>query len=882
MPSARGGGRSDRAAVALEGVGEAVQVQVSRGRLHPCIEAFFERRRWTPWDFQREAWAEYASGRSGLIHVPTGAGKTYAAFMGPLSELAGEVHAPLSAGPAALRVLYITPLRAVARDIDAALRKPVEEAGLPIRVETRTGDTGSSVRARQRESLPHVLVTTPESLSLMLTWPEPRRRFDGLRCVIIDEWHELLASKRGTQTQLALARLRGFAPELRAWAMSATLANLDEAAAGVVPTGANDRGEGAVIVSGDMPRPVEIDTLLPESLDGFPWAGHLGLAMLPRLVEWIDPERSTLVFVNTRSQCERWFHAMLAVRPEWEPIAAIHHGSIDRAARERVEGGLKDGSIRLVVATSSLDLGVDFSPVERVVQVGSPKGVARMLQRAGRSGHRPGETARILCVPAHALEIVEVGAVRSAIAEGRVEARTPERKPIDVLAQHMVTCAIGGGFVPDELFDEVRSAPMYADLTRGEFDWALSLVREGGGTLRAYPEYRKVEADQNGRMVVAVPRVAQLHRLNVGTITGEATVDIAFANGRRIGSIEENFVSGLRHGQRFFFAGRTLEFVHMRDMAAIVRPARGKTNLTPIWGGTRLPISESMSEAMRDMLERAGRIAGGGEVLPDDPPELVAAMPVLGTQARISRLPTAGELLIELCETREGAHAFVFPFEGRLVHAGLAGVLALRLARARKASITIAANDYGFELLTEKGFPFENLLTPAMFDPEQAIGDSVDALNLGEMAKRQFREVARVAGLVFQSYPGARKAARQVQATASLLYDVFREFDPDNPLMHQARREVLERQFEEGRLGRTMARLHAVPHAVVRVARPTPLSLPLLIEREAGRLSTRSLLERVEQITRSWGEGPGKADGATPATATSAAGARPRRPRRRS
>jgi len=753
----------------------------------------------------------------------------------------------------------------VARDIEAALRLPVQECGLGFRVESRTGDTGSWVRARQKERLPDVLVTTPESLSLMLTWADASQRFAGLGCVIVDEWHELLSSKRGTQVELALARLRRFAPGMRTWALSATLANLDEAARAAVGWGRDGRGGVVepVVISARIPRPVEIETLLPEPVTAIPWAGHLGLAMLPRLVEWLDPARSTLVFVNTRSQCERWYNALLAVKPEWEGIAAIHHGSIDRKDRERTEAGLKDGSIRMVVATSSLDLGVDFSPVERVVQIGSPKGVARLMQRAGRSGHRAGETCRVLCVPTHALEIVEVAAVRSAIAAGRVEERVPERRAVDVLAQHMVTVGLGGGFLAAELFEEVRTTHAYAEMTRVEFDWALSLVTEGGGTLRAYPEFRKVERGEDGRWVVRPGRIAQMHRLNVGTIVSDATVDIAFMNGRRIGSIEENFIAGLRAGQRFFFAGRALEFVRMHEMTALVRPSPSRASLTPIWSGTRLPISESMGEAMRGMLGRAGEIVARGErgVVAQgrdhgsqDAPELIAAMPILATQARLSRLPAVGEVLIEITQSRDGRHAFVFPFEGRLVHAGLGAVLALRLGRLKKASLTISANDYGFELLTEKGYPFEELLTPAVFEPEGAVADSVEALNLGELARRQFREVARVSGLVPQMYPGLRKGARQVHATSSLIYDVFREFDPDNPLMHQARREVLERQFEEGRLGRAMARLAGERHVVVRVKRATPLSLPLMLEREAGRLSTQSLLERVRKIQESWGE----------------------------
>ena len=796
---------------------------------------------YTAWPFQEAAWAAQSRGESGLIHVPTGAGKTYAAYLAPLASL-------IERPGTGLRILFITPLRAVSRDIALALTAPVEALGLlgtPIAVETRTGDTSSSVRARQRSKLPQVLVTTPESLTLLLSQTDAAKKFANLHAVIVDEWHELLSSKRGTQTELALARLRTLSPTMTTWALSATLANLDEAAQAAVGVGAKP-----TLVSARIDRPVVIETLLPRKGDPFPWAGHLGLSMLDRVAEAIDPSHSTLVFTNTRSQAERWFHALSLVRPAWTTFMALHHGSIDRAERERVEAGLKDGSVRVVVATSSLDLGVDFAPVERVMQIGSPKGIARLVQRAGRASHRPGAPCHIVCVPTHALEMVEVAAVRRALAAGELESRTPEDKPIDVLTQHIVTRGLGGGFTVDELFDEVRSAYSYRNLTREEFNWALKTVSEGGETLGAYPEYHRVQPADDGRMGVPDKRIAHLHRLNIGTITGDGTVDIRFVNGRRIGSIEENFVQKLRAGETFVFAGRVLSFVRLHDMTAFVRPATGTSNHTPIWSGTRLPISESLSIAVREALESARDALGRDE--PASEPELNAAAHLIATQARLSAVPAAGETLIETGTTREGHHLFVYPFEGRLVHGGLAALLALRLSRHREVTFTVAANDYGFELLAPEVFPYEEMITDELFTLEGLAADAVESVNLSAMAKAQFREVARVSGLVFQSYPGSRRSTRQLHTRAGLIYDVFEQFDPDNLLLHQARREVLEKRFEQSRLGRTLVRLRDMPRVVRTIERPTPLSLPLIVERIGGRLSSESVAKRVERMSKGW------------------------------
>ncbi|WP_141620761.1 ligase-associated DNA damage response DEXH box helicase [Myxococcus sp. AB036A] len=796
------------------------------------LRGWFRAKGWTPYPFQEEAWAAHARGESGLIHVPTGAGKTYAAYLGPLADVAEH-------GQPGLQLLYVTPLRAVSRDVEKALREPLTVLDADITVESRTGDTSSSVRQRQRERLPQVLITTPESLCVLLTHERAPELFASLRSVIVDEWHELLGSKRGSQLELALARLRHFAPGLRTWALSATLANLEEAARHAVGT-----GQTPTIVSAALERPVVVETLLPESVDAFPWAGHLGFSMLARVGAWLDAERSTLIFTNTRAQAERWFEGLRFARPEWEHLIALHHGSIAREERERVESGLKEGSLRIVVCTSSLDLGVDFGPVERVVQVGSPKGIGRTMQRAGRSAHRPGATCHILFVPTHALELVEMAAAKDALLRREVEARTPPGKPLDVLAQHLVTCALGGGFTPGALRDEVRTAAAFAGLTDEEFAWTVSLVREGSPTLRAYPEFRRV-VEHEGRCVVADARVARMHRLNIGTITSDAVVQLRYWSGGRLGSVEESYVSRLKPGDTFIFAGKKLEFSRIQDMTAYVRPAKTKVTQTPRWSGSRLPLSGSLAAAVRRTLDTARH----GDVTSD---ELAAAWPVLDAQARLSRIPAADILLAETCQTRDGHHLFLYPFEGRLVHEGLAALLALRLTRLRKATFTLSVNDYGLELLTPTPFPFEEALHPALFTRERLEADVLESVNVGELAKRQFRDIARIAGLVLPGLPGARKSSRQVQASASLLHDVFLKYDPDNLLLVQARREVLEQQFEEGRLERTLERLQAAPLELIHVRRPTPLGFPLVVERISASLSSESLLERVERLKERW------------------------------
>ena len=817
---------------------------LARPVTQPAIDAWFAARGWTPFDFQREVWDAYRNGESGLVHAATGTGKTLAAWIGPMLEWHAE-GAPVPATPRGrmaaeappLRVLWITPLRALAADTAVALAEAQRALAPGWTIGSRTGDTTPAARARQARRLPTALLTTPESLSLLLSREEAPRLFDDLRLVVVDEWHELMGTKRGVQTELALARLRRLNPGLRTWGLSATIGNLDEARATLLgATGAPSR-----IVRGVDPKRVVVDSLIPRVAERFPWAGHLGTQMVPAVIEAVEEGRTAIVFTNTRSQAEHWYQHMLAARPEWAGRLALHHGSLDRVRREWVEDGLRDGTLRCVVATSSLDLGVDFSPVDRVVQIGSPKGVARLLQRAGRSGHQPGALSRVTCVPTNTLELIEIAAARDGIERGLMEPRAPVSRPLDVLAQHVVTVAAGGGFVPDDLLAEVRETRAYERLTDEEWSWVLEFVSHGGETLRAYPEYARVVPGE--RWTIADAAIAKRHRMTIGTIVSDGQIIVRYLRGNALGSIEESFIARLKPGDHFTFAGLPLELVRVRDMQAWVRRATTVKGTIPRWGGTRLPISDALASALR---ERLGELARGEY----RGPEVEAVRPILDVQGKWSRIPSPGTLLIEQVKSREGHHVFFYPLEGRLVHEGLAALFAWRIARLSPITFSIAANDWGFELLAPEPAPIGDALREGLLAPGDLLHDIRAALNSTEMARRQFREIARVAGLVFPGTPRSGKSARQLQASSGLFFDVFRRYDPGNLLLSQAHREVLERQLEQSRLGRALERL--ARSEVVRTAPPkiTPFAFPLLVERTRERVSSESLKDRVARMQR--------------------------------
>ncbi len=775
------------------------------------------------------------AGDSGLLHATTGSGKTFAVWMGAL--LRGQVRPPAQQS---LQVLWLTPMRALAADTTRALQQPLADLQPGWTVGMRTGDTPSAERARQDRRWPSALVTTPESLSLMLTRENAPQELAGVHTVIVDEWHEAIGNKRGVQIQLAIARLRRFNPGLVVWGLSATLGNLGDAMHALVGPGP------ARLVQGRTPKNLIIDTLLPADPGRFSWGGHLGAQMQQPVVDEIERSSTTLVFTNTRSQAEIWYQLLLRARPDWAGVVALHHGSIDKSTREWVELGLKEGRLKAVVATSSLDLGVDFLPVERVLQIGSAKGVARLLQRAGRSGHAPGRPSRVTLVPTNTLELVEAAAARGAALAGKVEPRFAPDKPLDVLVQHLVTVALGGGFEADALFEEVREAPSYASLSREEFDWALAFVERGGDSLHAYPEYHRVQR-VDGVWRVPDRGIAKRHRMSVGTIVSDAAMQVKWwsqaggGGGGSLGTIEEGFIGRLKAGDCFVFAGRLLEFVRSQDMVAYVKRATKAKGVVPSWAGSKMPLSSELGEAVQALLNDAANGQFGG-------PEMQAALPMLTAQARISQLPRLGRLLVERFESREGHHLFMYPFAGRNVHIGLAQLLAWRLAQAEANSFSLSVNDYGLEILAAKPPALSAVTQGALFQSSNLLADVMASLNSGALAQRRFREIARVAGLVFSGYPGAPKSMRQLQASSSLFFEVFRKYDSGNRLLGQAENEVLSQELDLQRLGQTLQSLAALPLDLVTLSAPSPFSLPLMVERLREQLTTEKLKDRLDRL----------------------------------
>ena len=799
------------------------------------IQSWFERRGWSPLPFQQRSWAAYLEGRSGLIQVPTGSGKTFAAVMGPIAAMLAE-----TGDHPGIRLLYITPLRALSRDLALAIREPITEMRWPLRVGIRNGDSSSSERSKQLKSPPQILVTTPESLTLLLSNSKAEELFRHLDTVVLDEWHELMGSKRGTQTELCLSWLRQQRPSLQTWAISATIGNLAQAARHALGTDGDP-----VIIGGAPARVTEIRSLLPETIDGFPWAGHLGLRMYEDLVAAMNPGISTLLFTNTRNQSERWFQCLRFACPEMEGALALHHSAIDRSEREAIEASVKAGTIRWVVCTSSLDLGVDFQPVEQVVQIGSPKNLARLLQRAGRSAHLPGGTSQVLFMPTNALELLELSAVRRGLEEGLVEQRKPPNAPLDVLLQHLTSLACGAGFHPEETLRAVRSSAAFSNLAEEDWDWCLRFLEHGGDCLAAYPRYRKLEWDEAvQRFRVRDSAIARLHRLNIGTITAAPAITVRFVRGAVLGHVEETFIGQLKPKDVFFFSGRQLEFVRLRDMTAYVKVSNRKSRTVPAWAGGQMALSDLLTHHLRLEVDRASR----GEL---DTPELQALAPLFERQQDLSVLPRIGQLLIETCRTREGTHLYAYPFEGRFVHEGIGFLWASRLTQLERGTITVSVNDYGFELLAPKTYPMAELLedhSDLLLNTDHLERDLEAALNLSELQRRRFRAIAQVAGLMHRGFPGSGKSTGQLQISASLLFDVFERHEPQNRLLLQARREVLDEQLELSRLEAALQRAAQQEWLHVATPRPGPLAFPLLVERLNNRMSNETVLERIQRM----------------------------------
>ncbi|WP_114751035.1 ligase-associated DNA damage response DEXH box helicase [Pleomorphovibrio marinus] len=809
------------------------------GKQIAVAENWFSERGWKPFDFQYEAWDSYLQGKSGLLNAPTGSGKTLALWFPVLLEyIAEHPNSWKTRKKNGLRILWVTPLRALAKDIHQAMQQVCDELGLPWRIALRNGDTPSSERQKQKRNMPECLVTTPESLHLLLSQKDAHLLFSGLQSVIVDEWHELLSNKRGIQVQLALCWLKNLSKiPIKIWGISATIGNMEQAHQVLL-----GEKEPIHIIKSQLPKEIIVTSILPKEVEKYPWTGHLGIKLLPQILPIIAKSQTTLLFTNTRSQTEIWYQKILEKRPDWAGIMAMHHGSLDQEVRTWVENALHNKQLRLVVCTSSLDLGVDFRPVDTVIQVGGPKGVSRFVQRAGRANHQPGMPSEIFFVPTHALELIEASAMRKAIKEEKFEEQVPLENCYDVLIQFMVTLALGDGFFPEEAFTSISSTYTYKSINKASFHWVLDFITKGGRALGSYEEYAKVEVESDGKFKVNNRKTAMRHRLSIGTIVSDPMLKIKYMTGGYVGTVEESFISKLKPHDVFWFGGKSLEFIQLKDMSVLVRRSKKKTSIIPRWMGGRMPLSSRLSEVIREELQEmsVGKL---------NSPELQTIQPIVALQQELSIIPPKDGLLIEAISTREGFHMFMFPFEGRFVHDVLAALVAYRISVSFPVSFSIAMNDYGFELLCDTSFDVEEVLASDLFRMENLLEDILASVNESEMARRRFREIAAIAGLVFQGFPGKGVNTKHLQATSGILYGVFEDYEPDSLLLKQAREEVLQVQMEKDRLLQVVKRIGGQKLILKRPQRVTPFAFPIMVDRlSRATLSSESLEDRVMKM----------------------------------
>lgn len=828
-----------------------------------------------PFLFQEETWQHIIDGKSGVVNAPTGFGKTFSVFLGALIQFINENPERYQTKQKnGLQLLWITPLRALAKDIGRAMEEVIFELGMKWKIGIRNGDTDISERQKQKRQMPEVLIITPESLHLLLAQKGYPDYFKSLKILAVDEWHELIGSKRGVQVELAISRIIGLklkeAPDtdpesntsyiqhhtsnISIWGISATIGNLEEAKEVLLSClKTNGSAINEVIVKANLKKNVVIESVFPDEIEKYPWAGHLGIKLVEKVIPIINNSQTTLIFINTRGMSERWYQALLDTAPDLAGAIALHHGSIEHDLRIWVEENLHSGKLKAVVCTASLDLGVDFRPVETVIQVGSPKGVARFLQRAGRSGHSPDAISKIYFLPTHSLELVEAAALKSAIEETLIESREPMMLCFDVLTQYCCTLAISDGFRPEEILQEVKSTYSFRDITDDDWRKILHFITEGGTALQQYDEYKKVEI-HDGVYKITSRRVAMRHRLHIGTIVSDPMLKVKFMSGGYVGVIEEWFISRLNPGDSFTLAGRNLELIGIKDMTVIVKKSTSSKTIIPSWEGGRVPLSANLGRKLREAFTYASVFSKSPELqvkaLNDYAGviEIKELKPLFVLQGKLSHIPKANELLIEHIETKDGFHLFVFPFEGRLVHEAMAAVLGYRISKITPITFSIAMNDYGFELLSDKPIPVDDTNVYELFSEENLLADIQRSVNATEMAKRKFRDIAVIGGLIFQGYPGEYKKARHLQSSAGLLFNVFHEYEPDNLLIRQAFQEVFDQQMQEVRL-RDM--LHRIQKSDIVITFPkllTPFCFPIKVDSMRENITSEKLEDRVRRM----------------------------------
>ncbi|MFD2100565.1 ligase-associated DNA damage response DEXH box helicase [Flagellimonas iocasae] len=810
--------------------------------LFQIAENWFHQQNWEPFPFQKETWKAFLDGKHGLLNAPTGSGKTYALWFPIVLNYIKNHPDYKTKHKKGLKAIWITPLRALSQEIKQSAERITQDLGTQMTVGIRTGDTSTKERARQKTTMPDLLITTPESLQLLLSSKGYDKLFKDCSAIVVDEWHELLGTKRGVQMELGLSRLKSVCKNLRIWGISATIGNLEQAREVLLgPTSAEL--ENSILVKANLNKIITVKSIIPKEMETFPWRGHLGLHLLDEVVPIINNSKTTLLFTNTRSQCEIWFRQLLEKYPEFAGEIAMHHGSINKETRLWVEQAIRNESLKAVVCTSSLDLGVDFAPVETVVQIGGPKGVARFLQRAGRSGHRPGKESVIYFLPTHAMELIEASAMQKAVLNSAVEDRIPYLNSFDVLIQYLTTLAVSDGFFPEEIYPEIKQTFCYQAISDEQWQWLLNFLVMGSQSLKTYDEYKKVEVEDDGRFKVNSRAVAMRHRFQIGTIVGDATIHVRYQKGGYIGSIEEYFISKLSPGDVFTFAGRNLEFIRIKGMSAHVRNSSKRTNKVPSWMGGRLSFSAKMSELLRQELYTA-------EIpFSKQSKEIQSLAPMFAKQREESSVPLPNQFLIETFETNDGHHHIFYPFEGRAIHEGMSSLLAYRISLLTPITCSLAFNDYGFELLSDKPIDIQSILDNNLFTSEYMLSDLQKSLNSNEMARRKFRDIAVISGMVFTGYPEKGVKMKHLQSSSELLFDVFKDFEDDNLLYQQAYTETFEHQLEEGRLRLALERIAQQEIVWKQCNQPTPFSFPIITDRLREKLSNEKLADRIKRMT---------------------------------
>lgn len=818
---------------------------MNRNKLISIAENWFEKQEWKPFAFQKETWTAYLQGKNGLLNAPTGSGKTYALWIPIVLEYIKNNPDYKTKHQPGLKAVWITPLRALSVEIEQAASRFANELGTQLTVGIRTGDTSQTIRAAQKKAMPDLLITTPESLQLLLASKNYDKTFKNLNAIVIDEWHELLGTKRGVQVELALSRLKTVSQNLKIWGISATISNLQQARE-VLLGPQSAAFSNSVLIRANIRKRIKVKSIIPEKMERFPWRGHLGLHLIDEVVPIIRKSKTTLLFTNTRSQCELWFQRLMTKYPEFAGEVAMHHGSINKETRLWVEQAIRNENLKAVVATSSLDLGVDFAPVETIIQIGGPKGVARFLQRAGRSGHRPGEESVIYFLPTHAIELIEASALKKAVKNMAVEDRIPYLHSFDVLVQYLTTLAVSNGFLPKDIWPEVRATFCFQGMQEEEWRWILNFITKGSQSLQAYDEYKKVEIEENGLFKVNNRGIAMRHRLQIGTIVSDAVLSVKFFKGGYIGTIEEWFISKLNPGDVFTFAGRNLELVRIKNMQVLVRASKKKNSRVPSWAGGRMAFSAQMSELLREeMYAAAASVNSGGSKISE---ELKALKPILERQQKESIIPSKDELLIESFKTREGFHAIFYPFEGRFVHEAMGSLLAYRISLLSPITFSIAFNDYGFELLSDQEIDMQQVIDNDFFSANYLMDDLYKSLNATEMARRIFRDIAVIAGMVFTGFPNKLIKSKHLQSNSQLLFSVFRDYEDDNLLYRQAFRETFEHQLEEGRMRQALDRISKQNIIWKNCEKPTPFSFPIITDRLREKLSSEKLEDRIRRM----------------------------------